>query len=400
MCGVCGIMLRRPDAIENPRAVIRDAANSLKSRGPDGTNTWSEDRVHFGHTRLAVIDREGGRQPMVSASSDCVLVYNGEIYNFIELRRELTLKGRQFLTESDTEVLLAAYEEFGPRCVEKFQGMFAFAIWDPRLRSVFIARDRVGKKPLYYCDTPEYFAFASEPKALLQIPNIAELADIDPLALSDFLSLGYILTPKSGFRNIRRLPAANWAYVRLDTNGVHPTDYWPISEYYQESTTTDRKTQLAEFGRIFDDAVAQRMHADVPVGLYLSGGVDSAAVAEAASRLSGNQLRAYCVAFDDESYDESTRANLTAKHLGLRFDVLKAEDNRQPPASLIACTDEPFADTSLLPSLALNKAARGDITVALSGDGADELFAGYPHIWRIPLCRLSICTTTYPYGRP
>jgi asparagine synthase (glutamine-hydrolysing) len=379
MCGISGLILRRRESIDDPAAIIRQMTGALRHRGPDGEDWWTNDRVYLGHTRLAIIDLVGGRQPMASEQTGCVIVYNGEIYNYREVRSTLIARGHRFVSESDTEVILRAYEEFGPHCVERFNGMFAFALWDPRRSALFLARDRVGKKPLYYTNTPGFFAFASEPKALMRIPAVRVAAEPDPQALSDFLSLGYILTPKSAFRTIRRLPAASWTYIDLAATEPAITDYWPVREHYRTARAGNSADDLSRFGALLDDAVSLRLHADVPIGLYLSGGVDSAAVAAMAARTAGMAPTAFCVSFDEASYDESLAASVTAHHLGLGLVTLKAETPRAGNiASLLDVTDEPFADSSLSPSLALNRAARQRVTVALSGDGADELLAGYP----------------------
>lgn len=363
---------------EESRARVRAMTGAIVHRGPDEEGFWDSDGVYFGYRRLSVIDITGGSQPMTGESRS-VIVFNGEIYNYLELREELEAKGAVFRTNSDTEVLLAAYERWGERCLDRLVGMFAFAIWDPSRRKLFLARDRVGKKPLYYFQDKGFFAFASELKALLSLPEVKQKHAIDPHAVSDFLSLGYILTPKSIFKNIYKLPAAHAAWLDPADMRLDIREYWDIKPAFTaEREPYDNRARQA-FTDLFHEAVKVRLHADVPLGAFLSGGVDSAAVVAAMARTSSTPVHAFCIGFQEESYDESEYAKLVAEQLKIELAV-----HEQPPlpeaglAALVWHTDEPFADTSIMPTYLLNKKARENVTVALSGDGGDELLAGYP----------------------
>jgi len=352
--------------------------NAIVHRGPDEEGFWDTDGVYFGYRRLSVIDISSGSQPMTGESGS-VIVFNGEIYNYLELKKELEAKGALFKTNSDTEVLLAAYEHWGEDCLEHLIGMFAFAIWDPRRRKLFLARDRVGKKPLYYFQDKGFFAFASELKALLALPEVKQKLTIDAHAVSDFLSLGYILTPKSIFKNISKLPAAHSAWLDPADMRLDIREYWDIKPAYTAEREPYDNRARQTFTDLFHEAVKVRLHADVPLGAFLSGGIDSAAVVAAMASASSTPVHAFCIGFKEESYDESEYAKLVAEQLKIDLAV-----HEQPPlpkaglASLVWQTDEPFADTSIMPTYLLNKKARENVTVALSGDGGDELLAGYP----------------------
>ncbi|AVM75573.1 Asparagine synthetase [glutamine-hydrolyzing] 1 [Magnetospirillum gryphiswaldense MSR-1] len=352
---------------------------ALAHRGPDGQGQWLDDRVALGHRRLSVIDlSDHASQPMIGPSG-AVLVFNGEIYNFRELRKTLEEAGNHFRTDSDTEVLLRLWEIHGPQCLSMLIGMFAFALWDAQRGRVFLARDRLGKKPLYYCRNDHGMAFASEVKALMALPKIAANAEIDPLAMSDFLSLGYILTPKSAFRNISRLPAAHYAEYNVNNGSWQCFEYWRLEEHFLSPRLPHNKEINEQFMDLLTDAVRLRLRSDVPVGIFLSGGMDSSAVAAIAAGLDKASTKAFCVGFHEQSYDESVHAQAVADHLGIPLTIL---ENRPADDALIQFligqVDEPFADTSIMPTYLLNENARKHVTVALTGDGADEILAGYP----------------------
>lgn len=352
---------------------------TLEHRGPDGSGLWLDERVALGHRRLAIIDlTEAGAQPMVGPSG-AVITFNGEIYNYRELRVSLEAAGERFKSDSDTEVLLRLFEREGERCLDRLIGMFAFAVWDPKRGRLFLARDRLGKKPLYYSHDGRRLAFASEIKALLELREVSAKAEIDPLAVSDFLSLGYILSPKSALTNIRRLPAAHFAWFDPESGQWSQSEYWRLEDHFLDTRIAYDAQSRERFAALFSDAVSLRLRSDVPVGIFLSGGIDSAAVAAAATALNPNGTRAFCVGFKEDSFDESTHAELVARHLGIPFTRL---DNPSAETGLLKqlmhFTDEPFADTSIMPTWQLNKSARRHVTVALTGDGADEILAGYP----------------------
>ena len=379
MCGLAGLVdpaARVPD----PRSALAAMVAALRHRGPDGEGYWDGDGgVHLGHRRLAIIDpTNAAAQPMTGASG-AVIVLNGEIYNYPDLRAELESAGAVFRTRSDTEVLLAAWERWGADCLKRLVGMFAFAVWDPRRRRLFLARDRLGKKPLYYCHDGRFFVFASEPKALLALDRVRRHARLDLRGLSDFLTLGYILSPKSIYANVSRLPAAHWAEFDPDSGILRASAYWHLDDAVLDSPIRYDARAQERFLELLNDAVRVRLRADVPIGCFLSGGLDSSAIAAVATRISAHPPHAFCVGFSDGGFDESRHAQSVARHLGIPLDVIEADPTREVDLErAVWHFDEPFADTSLLPTFLLNKAAAGRVKVALSGDGADEILAGYP----------------------
>lgn len=377
MCGIAGFVGGWSGS--DRLGTVGRMCDVMAHRGPDGSGEWTDKVATLGHRRLAIIDlTSAGAQPMVGASG-AVISFNGEIYNYRELRAELTAAGERFQSDSDTEVLLRLFEREGERCLDRLVGMFAIAIWDPRRGRLFLARDRLGKKPLYYYLQDGRLAFASEIKALMTLPEIAKGAEIDPLAMSDFLSLGYILSPKTAFANIRRLPAAHFAWFRPDTGAWSEHEYWRLDEHFLAERIPYGPAARERFSALLDDAVRIRLRSDVPVGVFLSGGLDSSAVAAKVAALGASEVRAFCVGFEDASFDEADYARTVADHVGIPMTLL---DNPHPDAELVSrliwhC-DEPFADTSMLPTYLLNRQARAHVTVALTGDGADEILAGYP----------------------
>lgn len=380
MCGIAGFLRHRADALLRPELVLNDMTDALVHRGPDAKGLWPEGPAFLGHQRLSIIDIDGGVQPMVGAGGD-VITYNGEIYNYKELRRELEEKGLTFKTDSDTEVLLRAFEVWGPDCLERLNGMFAFAIWVPAQKRLFVARDRLGKKPFYYVDDPAFFAFGSEISALMAVPEIAERASLDPFALTDFLALGYIPAPKSIFRHIRKLPAGHFGWITLGTPNIVLRSYWSIAESYAAEKRPFCPEDIDQFRELFDDATKIRLRSDRPVSVFLSAGQDSAAVLSAvvaSGRTSG--LTALTMGFDEQGFDESFDAMDTARHLGVHSQRLLHQQKASPSLdAVVAQFGEPFADSSMLAMTDLCQAARkAGFPVALSGDGADELLAGYP----------------------
>lgn len=378
VCGIAGLVRTAVEPPETPAANVERMIATLVHRGPDDSGLWGSDLAAFGHRRLSIIDLETGTQPMVG-DSGCVIVFNGEIYNYLELKVAMEARGRQFRTTSDTEVLLALYEEKGRACLDDLVGMFAFAIWDPGSRELFLARDRLGKKPLYYCLLPGMIAFASEIKALLTVAEVQAGAEINPLALSDYLSFGYVLTPKTIFRNIAKLPAAHTAVWKADSEMFATNEYWDPAPLFTGDRRPYDKTALEEFAYLLDEAVRIRLRSDVPLGVFLSGGLDSSAIAAATSHVLDRAPQAFAVGFPQDSFDETPYAREVAEHLRLPFEVLTAGTEMWDSLpQLVWQTDEPFADTSILSTSQLCKAARQRVKVAVSGDGGDELLAGYP----------------------
>lgn len=378
MCGISGIILHSRQAMDEPEAILARMTLRLAHRGPDASGVYTDAPIYLGHRRLSIIDLVDGAQPMIGDSA-AVLTFNGEIYNYLEIRKTLEARGHRFKTDSDSEVLLQAFETDGEACLDTFNGMFAFALWCPRRNTLFVARDRLGKKPLYYYDGPGFFAFASEMKALLEIPEVAAAIQLDVRSVSDFLSLGYILQPKSIYREIRQLEPGHVAWIQPGIPGLKSKAYWTAHEAFLEEKLPYNEKTREDFINLFEDAVQLRLRADVPVATFLSGGIDSAAVLAAAGKMSPASPSALCMGFSDESFDESERAGITAAHLKASFERLEHCSNTGDFLEKVGgIFDEPFADTSILPMSELTESASRRVKVALSGDGADEILAGYP----------------------
>lgn len=377
MCGIAGIVYSERHRPEAMAASIQPMTDALAHRGPDGAGIWKGAGIVLGHRRLSIIDLAGGTQPMIGPSGS-VIVFNGEIYNYRELRTELESRGHRFATDSDTEVLLAGFERWGDKILDRLVGMFAFAIWEPDKKRLFLARDRLGKKPLFYFEGPDFFAFASELKSLLTLDEVRQRVDIDPLALSDYLSLGYVLTPRSILKGVVKLPAGHVAAFDGHQAVFRAWPYWRLENFVTAERRTYDAAAQDEFLGLLDDAVRLRLRSDVPLAGYMSGGIDSATVMALASRQLGGSLSAYCVGFADPSFDEYDAARRTAEHLGVNLARLPCQDMQEDELGrLVDFCDEPFADTSQIPTFQLNREAKRHTTVALTGDGADECLAGY-----------------------
>jgi len=375
MCGICGVVDPAGMPAPHMTALVESMSATLIHRGPDGFGQWSDTGVGLAHRRLAIIDLEGGAQPMAGQSGR-VIVFNGEIYNFVEIKAELEQAGERFRTHSDTEVLLRAFERWGRDCLPRLVGMFAFAIWTPAERSLFLARDRLGKKPLFIARAEGCIAFASEIKALLRLDWVRRSAAVDYRAISDFLSLGYIQSPKTAFANVEKLPAASWA--RWDAQGGwRGGEYWSLAETVKGPKRALSAELDEEFLDLLKDAVRIRLRSDVPVGVHLSGGIDSSAVMAVAAKVAATPPKAFVARFDDEAFDESGYARRVAAHVGAGIESCLGHADHTDLRRMLWHYDEPFADTSLVPSFHLNAMARPFARVVLGGDGADELLAGY-----------------------
>ena len=372
MCGIAGIIA--PDGL-NPldRASIQPMVQVLHHRGPDDRGTFCDERAALGHARLSIIDLStAGRQPMCNEDQSVWITFNGEIYNFAELREELLGKGHRFRTKTDTETIVHLYEEEGEACVERLRGMFAFGIWDQKKQRLFLARDRLGKKPLYYGEHRGKLAFGSEIKAMLQVPEWPR--EVDPQAVQDFLTFGWIPAPKSIFRSIRKLPPAHTAI--FDAHGLRLREYWDFDDADPLTLTEDQLCE--ELRERLAEAVRLRLVADVPVGAFLSGGLDSSAVVATMAGLRTDPVITNSIGFDEQPFNEIHHADRVAA-------LFKTDHHRQivrPDAAEILPKlawhwDEPFADSSAIPTYYVSKMARENVTVALSGDGGDENLAGY-----------------------
>ena len=378
MCGIAGIV--RSDGRPVDPAVLGRMAARLVHRGPDQEGFWLEGTpgaIGLAVRRLAVIDPAGSRQPLASEDGTVRLAYNGEIYNFHELREGLAARGHTLRSAGDSEVLVHLYEDRGPDMLGQLVGMFAFAIWDARRRRLFLARDRLGQKPLYWWHGPAGLVFASEAAALLECPEIPRQAD--RAAIGEFLRFGYVPAPRTGFAGVQKLPPAH--YLEFDAAAgkvVGPVRYWDIPRGPAEEGTS-REEWRERLRSALAEAVRSQLVADVPLGVLLSGGLDSSAVTALAAAASSQPLRTFTVRFTEAGWDESAYARQVAARFGTRHTEVRVEPRcLEALPTLVEHHGEPFADSSSIAMYYLAREARREITVALSGDGGDESFGGYP----------------------
>lgn len=370
MCGICGIYSRERLA----GAALEQMTQALAHRGPDEAGYLREAPVFFGHRRLKVIDLLTGAQPMTSQDGRVSLVFNGEIYNFREIRSVLEKKGRRFKTNSDTESLLQLYEERGVDCLRELKGMFAFVLYDRRERKLLLAVDRFGKKPLYYSDSVEPFLFSSELKPLLRHPGVSK--KISQKALDQYLAFEYVPAPLSMIEGILKLEAGH--YLEVSESGIQKKKYWQHDfEDAEKSEEEWRQIFLSEFER----SVRQRLVSDVPLGVFLSGGLDSSAVLAMMRKINPAQsIKTFSISFKEPSFDESKYSRLVSRYFKTEHfeESFSMAAMLSEHAAILNQMDEPLADASFLPTYFLSRLARRHVTVALSGDGGDELFYGYP----------------------
>jgi asparagine synthase (glutamine-hydrolysing) len=372
MCGIAGKIY-----FDHDRTVACQEVQAMSAamihRGPDGEGVWADKNIGLSHRRLAIIDlSNAASQPMCNEDGTVWITFNGEIYNFRELRRDLEERGHIFRTCSDTETIIHAYEEYGRGCLEKLRGMFAFAVWDSRSRVLFLARDRVGKKPLFYFLSRDRFLFASEIKALLMDETVPREAD--PVAIDHFLALGYVPGARTAFTGIRKLPAAHWMELRdgqVELGRYWQLRYMPKCKISMEDAVSELRWRLAE-------AVRLRLVSDVPLGAFLSGGVDSSAVVVHMAEAMDRPVRTFSVGFGDAKFDERPYAREVAKRYGTDHTELVVDAPVSEILSKLAWHyDEPFGDSSAVPSYLISQLTRRYVTVVLNGDGADETFGGY-----------------------
>jgi asparagine synthase (glutamine-hydrolysing) len=376
MCGIAGFVGR------GDRADLAAMTHALVHRGPDGQGTFidADAGLYLGHRRLAIVDLAGGAQPLWNEDGTVAVIHNGEIYNHLDLRAELIRRGHVFKTDhADTEVLVHGYEEWAEDLPRRLNGMFAFAVYDVRRRRLFLARDRFGEKPLYYCRTPGLFAFASELTALRRHAHFA--ASLDVRSLQKFFAFGYLPAPHTVYADARKLPGGSHLSFDLATGHLATGSYWRFCIEPDDSLSDADEPRLAEELRhLLQRAVARRLMSDVPLGIFLSGGIDSAAVlAAAAQSRPVAAMKTFTIGFDEASFDESAGARLTARALGSNHNerLLSLEAAKGLLPEVLARLDEPLGDPSILPTALVSRFAREQVTVALSGDGSDELFAGY-----------------------
>lgn len=375
MCGFCGVLSLDGKALVT-REVLASMTETLRHRGPDDVGHYLSGPVALGHRRLSIIDLATGRQPLCNEDGSIWIVYNGELYNYPELRAALEKAGHRFATRSDTEVIVHAYEEYGFKCLEAMNGMFAFALWDSRRRRLLLARDRIGIKPLYYARVNGCLLFASEVKAILAYPGFDRRLDLTALNL--YLSLEYVPTPYSIFAGVRKLFPGHFLVV--EDGELQIRRYWDLRLKDGDPGEKRGLTEcIAEARAVLQEAVAMELIADVPVGVLLSGGLDSSAVAAMMTRVSSRPVPSFTVIFDDPSFDESEHARRVARHVGTEHHEfpLSAETALAALPEITAGLDEPLGDSSIIPTYCLARFTRQQVKVALGGDGGDELFGGY-----------------------
>ncbi len=374
MCGIAGIFhLATPKPVDPAR--LERMCEAMAHRGPDGRGFWTAPGVGLGHLRLSIIDLVGSPQPMASSDGRAMLIFNGEIYNYRELREELKGFGAEFHTDGDSEVILAAWQRWGPDCLTRLHGMFAFAIYDIGSRSLFLARDRLGVKPLFYAPLSDgSLAFASELKGLLAHPLLRR--EVDPLAVEDFLAWGYVPDHRSILQGVHKLLAGHFLLLRHDSPLPAPVRWWDVSfAERRKGRTADLEAEMLHLLR---QAVTSRMVADVPLGAFLSGGVDSSSVVALMAEASGQPVKTCTIGFDAAGLDESCYASQVAQRFATDHRARQVSpDDFAHVDDLAGMFDEPFADASALPTWRVCQLARESVTVALSGDGADEALAGY-----------------------
>jgi len=375
MCGIAGkIDWNAPVGVD----VVAKMCDKMLHRGPDDHGIVSLDNITLGHRRLSIIDlSQNARQPMVSLDNRYFIVYNGEVYNFKELRKELEGLGVVFKTSSDTEVVLYAYIQWGEHCLDRFNGMFAFAIWDNRLKELFLARDRFGKKPLYYYKDSGRMVFSSELSALIcdtQVPR-----EISYEALNSYLALGYILSPLTLYKDVFKLESATFMFVSNSGKSVKKSRYWDYASKFRKKIDAQEPEITENILNLLKEAVRKRMVSDVPIGAFLSGGIDSSSVTSLMKKYHRGDLHTFSMGFDQDSYNEIEDAERAAKWIGTihHTRICKAIDSSSLIHEALESYDEPFADNSCIPTFALSKLTSAYVKVALSGDGADEIFAGY-----------------------
>ncbi|MNS18666.1 Asparagine synthetase [glutamine-hydrolyzing] 1 [compost metagenome] len=374
MCGITGFFSL--DRAPRPRAGVLDAmCKVMTHRGPDDQGTWENGPVALGMRRLSIIDVAGGHQPIANEDGTVKVVFNGEIYNYPELRDRLIAKGHHLATRSDTEVIVHLYEDHGEDFVRHLNGMFAIALWDEKAQKLILARDRMGEKPLYYATNDHQLIWGSELKCLLQHPAVPRSLSMP--ALSRYLQLEYVPAPHSILEGVHKLPPAHMLVAENGETRVFP--YWRLDLSPAEHPPTEADA-LAELKERLEEAVGRRLLSEVPLGVFLSGGIDSSTIAALAAKAAPGRLKTFSIGFEDPSFDESSHARTVAKHLGTDHheDILSPARLIELVPKLTGLLDEPFGDASVIPTYMLSRFAREHVTVALGGDGGDELFAGYP----------------------
>jgi len=375
MCGIVGFV-DGSIGQEHAEQKIDKMCKIIRHRGPDDQGTWTGDNVALGMRRLAIIDLAGGQQPIFNEDRNILIVFNGEIYNYQELKASLQKVGHHFRTDSDTEAIVHAYEEYGDDCPKYLRGMFAFAIWDRKRQRLLLARDRFGKKPLNYYWDGQRLIFGSEIKSILEAGISRE---VNPIALDEYLVYRYVPAPNTLFKNVMKLPAA---HTLIYANGhIDIKRYWDLP--FDPTIHDDEATAVEHIRELLKDAVKVRLMSDVPLGAFLSGGIDSSIVVGYMSQLMSQPVKTFSIGFEEGDYSELPHARQVARHFGTdHHEFIVRPDLVKVLPQLVWAYDEPFGDSSALPTYYVSKLAREHVTVALSGDGGDEIFGGYSHYLR------------------
>lgn len=389
MCGICGVI--HFDGVPVTQQLLRSMNDTLTHRGPDGEGYLVEGSIGLAMRRLKIIDIAGSDQPLYNEDGSIALVFNGEIYNYRELRRRLEQRGHRFKTEGDGETIVHLYEEYGGAALKHLRGMFALALWDARRGRLLLARDRFGQKPLYYYMDSKVFVFASEIKALLAHPDVPRVSCFgadDGRALAEYLSFGYVPAPETAFRAVKMLEPATWLEIDLD-GAVDSGRYWELPELAPPDPKAKPATYLGELRDMLEEAVKLRLVSDVPLGAFLSGGLDSSLIAALMVKHSNAAVATFSIGFEgDDSFDETPFAQQVARHLGTEHTAFRVKaDALELLPELVWHHDQPFADSSAIPTYLVSKLTRQEVTVALTGDGGDELFAGYERFYAAELMR-------------
>ncbi|MGB4988663.1 MAG: asparagine synthase (glutamine-hydrolyzing) [Pyrinomonadaceae bacterium] len=386
MCGITGwINLEQSNAKDHTEAVLHSMCERILHRGPDSEGLWMDDTVALGMRRLSIIDLKTGDQPVYSEDKSVIAMINGELYNFREVRADLEKRGHTFRTQTDVEIVPHLYQIYGEDFVDHINGMFAISLWDTKKKKLILARDRFGEKPLYYGIFDGKLLYASEPKAILAHPSVTPELNLD--ALRQYLSYDYVPAPHSIYKGIFKLPAAH--VLTVENGEVKTRRYWNLTWSEPGAVATGSNGKLvgssmeqrtAELRDLLSDAVRMRLVADVPLGILLSGGVDSSAIAAFAVRHATEKVKTFSIGFEEDSFDESRYARQVAHHLGTEHyeATLSVETAADLISDIGSWLDEPLSDGSLIPTFMLARFVRHHVTVALGGDGGDELFAGYP----------------------
>ena len=372
MCGIAGVVssTRESDITE---ALVRHMCNQIVYRGPDDEGIHVEDGAGLGMRRLSIIDLSGGHQPVFNEDRNAWIVFNGEIYNFPELRAELENRGHRFYTKTDTEVIIHLYEEMGADCVKKLRGMFGLAIYDKTKRKLILARDRLGKKPLHYALHNGNLYFGSEIKSILAVAP--ELAEVNAQGLLEYLYYGYVPEPITAFTGIQKLPSGH--LLEFENGQIRVRQYWDLPEYCTHTPKSEEEC-LEELEHRLFEATKIRLISDVPLGAFLSGGTDSSTIVALMARASAGPVKTFSIGFKKDDFNEASYARIVAQKFGTEHhEMILEPDVVGTVEHLTSSLEEPFGDSSMLPTYYVSQMARQHVTVALSGDGGDEIFGGY-----------------------